>query len=248
MPHAFRQLSALVVTLTLLGTPAAVSGQDPPAPLAPPPKTVLLETVRDFGALASRHTATILGIGGAGALAAHPADRNINGQVAGSDYRFLAPGRTLGNAGVQLGAAAGAYLIGYYVAGQGSAVARVGAELVGAQLVTQALTFGLKVTARRERPDGADRLSFPSGHASTTFATATVLASHAGWKVAVPGYLVATYVASSRLHENRHNASDVIFGAALGIAVGQTIRARRDAPVVVQPIALPGGAGLLVEW
>lgn len=248
MPHAFRRLSTLVLTLALLGAPAAASAQDPPAPRAPPPATVLLETVRDFGALASGRTATILGIGGASALAVHPADRNINRQVAGSDYRFLAPGRIIGNAGVQLGAAVGGYLIGYGVAGQDSAVARVGAELVRAQLVTQALTFGIKVTARRERPDGQDRLSFPSGHASTTFATVAILASHAGWKVAVPGYLVATYVGSSRLHENRHNASDVIFGAALGIAVGQTIRARRDAPVVIQPVALAGGAGLLVEW
>ena len=202
---------------------------------------------KDIGALASRRAATILGIGGAAALAVYPGDRNINRQVRGSDYRFLEPGRLVGNAAVQLGAASGVYLLGYH-ADPDVAAARVGAELVRAQLVTQALTFGIKASVRRERPDGRGRLSFPSGHASTTFATATVLASHFGWRVGTPGYLVATYVASSRLHENRHNASDVVFGAALGIAVGQTVRARRDRAVVVQPLVLNGGAGVLVEW
>jgi membrane-associated phospholipid phosphatase len=206
------------------------------------------EVVKDFGALVSRRTGAILGVGGGAAVAVHPADRYVNWQIRGSDYRFLEPGRIVGNAGMQLGGAAGAYLLGYGITGRESAAARVGAELVRAQLVTQALTFGVKVSVRRARPDGQGRLSFPSGHASTTFATATVLASHFGWRVSVPSYLVATYVASSRLHENRHNASDVIFGAAIGVAVGQSIRARRQLPVDIQPFVLPGGAGVGIEW
>jgi membrane-associated phospholipid phosphatase len=217
-------------------------------PSAPAPRAIPAEVLKDFGSILSARTGTILGIGGGTALAVHPADRYVNRQVRGSDYRFLAPGRIVGNAGFQLGGATAAYLIGYQFAGRESAPARVGAELLRAQLVTQALTFGLKVSVRRERPDGRDRLSFPSGHASTTFATASVLASRFGWRVALPGYLVATYVASSRLHENRHNASDVVFGAALGVAVGQTIRARRDAPIAIHPVALPGGIGASVTW
>jgi membrane-associated phospholipid phosphatase len=204
--------------------------------------------LKDFGALLSTRTGTILGLGGGAALAAHPADKYVNRHVRGSDYRLLGPGRIVGNAGMQLGSAAGMYLLGYGLAGRNSAAARVGAELVRAQLVTQALTLGIKASVRRERPDGQGRLSFPSGHSSTTFATASVLASHFGWRVALPGYLVATYVASSRLHENRHNASDVIFGAALGVAVGQTIRARREAPISIHPVVLPGGVGASVEW
>jgi membrane-associated phospholipid phosphatase len=206
------------------------------------------EVFKDFGALVSVRTATLLGIGGGSALAVHPADRNVNRQLHGSDYRFLEPGRVIGNAGIQLGSAAGAYLLGYGMSGRDSAAARVGAELVRAQLVTQGLTFGLKVSVRRARPDGQDRLSFPSGHASTTFATATVLASHFGWRVAVPAYVVATYVASSRLHENRHNASDVIFGAAIGMAVGQSIRARRELPIDIQPFVSLGGGGVSIAW
>ena len=49
----------------------------------------------------------------------------------------------------------------------------------------------------------------PSGHATVTFAAATVLQQHLGYKWAIPTYLVASYVALSRLHDNRHVASDV---------------------------------------
>jgi membrane-associated phospholipid phosphatase len=39
----------------------------------------------------------------------------------------------------------------------------------------------------------------------------------------VPAYIFAGYVASSRLHENRHFASDVVFGAAVGTIAGRTV-------------------------
>jgi hypothetical protein len=248
MHMSTRLLPVRLLATCLVIAPAAATAQEPPAPLAPAPKAIVGEVLKDFRALMSRRTGTILSVGGGAALAAHPADRYVNWQIRGSDYRFLAPGRVVGNAGMQLGGAASAYLAGYSIVGRDSAAARVGAELVRAQLLTQALTFGIKAAVRRGRPDGRGRLSFPSGHSSTTFATASVLASHFRWRVSVPGYLIATYVASSRLHENRHNASDVIFGAAVGMAVGQTIRARRDTPIAVQPIVFPGGIGASLEW
>jgi membrane-associated phospholipid phosphatase len=110
--------------------------------------------------------------------------------------------------------------------------------------VNAALTQGIKFAVRRPRPDGG-RYSFPSGHASAAFATAAVIQRHYGWKVAIPAYGLATYVGTSRLSENRHFASDVIFGAAIGIVSGRAVsvghgRARFD----LFPIARPGGAGV----
>jgi membrane-associated phospholipid phosphatase len=127
-------------------------------------------------------------------------------------------------------------------------LASIGQELVRAQLVTQVSTLAIKITVRRNRPDGSNSRSFPSGHASTTYATATIIDGHFGWRVAVPGYLVATYVATSRLHENRHNASDVLFGAALGIASGRVTLRREKSRVVIQPVPMTGGAGVIVLW
>ena len=47
----------------------------------------------------------------------------------------------------------------------------------------------IKFTTRRKRPDGSNDLSFPSGHAAITFAGATVLERHLGWKKAALAYL-----------------------------------------------------------
>src|SRR5262245_63725190 len=45
--------------------------------------------------------------------------------------------------------------------------------------------------------------SFPSGHAADTFAFATALERHLGWRGAVPAYIFSSYVAMSRLPANR---------------------------------------------
>jgi membrane-associated phospholipid phosphatase len=55
--------------------------------------------------------------------------------------------------------------------------------------------------------------SFPSGHSASEFSTAAVLSRHCGWKVGVPATVVAAYVATARVKDNRHYLSDVIFGA-----------------------------------
>src|SRR4030095_14807273 len=90
------------------------------------------------------------------------------------------------------------------------------------------MTQLIKVSVRRERPlrdDGtrASGFAFPSGHSAGTFAAATVLQQHLGWKWAVPTYTIASYVAMSRLVDDRHWASDVTAGAALGIIVGRSV-------------------------
>ena len=94
-------------------------------------------------------------------------------------------------------------------------------------MLTAGLTYGLKAAVRREHTG----YSFPSGHASVTFATATVLQRHFGWKGAL-AYSVAAYVAASRLHENRHHLSDVVFGAAVAAVAGRTVTPGSTAPEV----------------
>jgi membrane-associated phospholipid phosphatase len=120
----------------------------------------------------------------------------------------------------------------------------MGADLVRAQIVTQTVTAGIKLSARRTRPDGT-QFSLPSGHASTTFATATVLQRHLGWKAGVPAYALATYVAASRVQVQRHYLSDVALGATLGIVAGRSVTiGRGDARFALGPSVVPGGAGV----
>jgi undecaprenyl-diphosphatase len=64
--------------------------------------------------------------------------------------------------------------------------------------------------------------SFPSGHASSAFMAAHLLADRSrfghGW------YAVAAVVAASRVHVRIHHASDVVAGAILGLALGAVVR------------------------
>jgi len=81
----------------------------------------------------------------------------------------------------------------------------------------------LKYTVQRERPDGSNSLSFPSGHTSSMFATATVLQRYYGWKVGVPAYALGSYVGLARMAWNKHHATDVVMGAGIGIASARTV-------------------------
>jgi membrane-associated phospholipid phosphatase len=56
-----------------------------------------------------------------------------------------------------------------------------------------------------------------------TFAAATVLQRRLGYRAGIAAYAIASYVAASRLHDNRHYLSDVVFGAAMGIVIGRSV-------------------------
>lgn len=77
-----------------------------------------------------------------------------------------------------------------------------------------------KVGIGRERPDGSNNLSFPSGHTQTAFVAAEFLYQEYKDKsiwIGVGGYSIATFVGISRIYKDRHWVSDVITGAGVGI-------------------------------
>jgi acid phosphatase family membrane protein YuiD len=169
-----------------------------------------------------------LAAGSALALAVHPADDNINDKLVGSGFadKAFKPGKVVGSFPFMLATSVTTYLVGR--AGDHPRAKHLGSDLFEAALLSEGITQAIKVSVRRDRPlreDGtrSSGFAFPSGHATITFAAATVLQQHLGWKAAVPTYLVASYVAVSRLHDNRHFASDVAFGAADGIIIGRSV-------------------------
>jgi len=100
----------------------------------------------------------------------------------------------------------------------GPATVRVAlAALVPVNLVVQ----GIKLAANRTRPDGTrdrNNSSFPSSHAANAAALALVLGMR--WPRLSPGFaLLAALVALSRVYLNRHFLSDVLVGAAIGVAL-----------------------------
>ncbi len=97
---------------------------------------------------------------------------------------------------------------------------------VQGMVVNEALVQAIKPLVHRERPNHRDKRAFPSGHSATSFMFATVLTEHYGWRAGVPGYLVASYVATTRLSDSKHHLSDVVAGAVIGGIVGHTVTHR----------------------
>lgn len=65
--------------------------------------------------------------------------------------------------------------------------------------------------------------SFPSGHATNAFATATAIAAHYDGAVPYVAYTLATAVAISRVNDRVHWPSDVVAGALIGRAVAKSV-------------------------
>lgn len=82
-------------------------------------------------------------------------------------------------------------------------------------------THTLKTTVQRQRPSSENQRSFPSGHTSSAFTTATALTYAYGAKAAVVAYPLATFVGLSRMADDVHWFSDVVSGAFVGIWIGR---------------------------
>jgi len=192
----------------------------------------------DFKAFPRRpSTWVILGIGAGAALLAHPIDDDVNAHLVGKTglARMWAPGKYLGAAYTQVGVSLGLYAIGRYVVhpdpdkplveGESPRTnkwSHMGFDLLRAQILSQAVVQATKYAVRRDRPTGVC-CSFPSGHAAAAWAAASVIERHFGYRMALPTIVIASYVATSRLHENVHFLSDVLMGSAIGTAAGWTV-------------------------
>lgn len=136
----------------------------------------------------------------------------------------------------------------------------VAGQVLGATALT---TVALKFIVRRPRPltydprfdaqarlKGDARLSFPSGHTSLVFASASFIAATAvrratgGARIAAiaSAYGAATLVAYLRMASRRHFFSDVLAGAGIGTAYGwlipelhgtQATTGREEAPLML---------------
>jgi membrane-associated phospholipid phosphatase len=233
-------------------SPFGVRGPLEVQPAGPPPtprhtgiRALLKDLVEDVKHLPSRENLLWAGAGGGMALAVHPLDDNIQSAMVGNDAAetFFKPGAVIGQFPTLFATALTTYAIGRI--GDKPKVSHLGMDLIQALAISEGLTQGLKYATRRERPDGSSKNSFPSGHAADTFAFATALERHLGWKGAVPAYAIASYVAVSRLPANRHWFSDVVFGSSVGIIAGRTVtRHGRAFPVT----AAVGPSSIVIQY
>ncbi|MDT5269631.1 MAG: hypothetical protein QOH49_1817 [Acidobacteriota bacterium] len=148
-------------------------------------------------------------------------------------------GSTYGTAGV---AAA------FYLAGRatGNARARETGLLGGEALIDGAIVFSvLKNVARRQRPghdEGQGEFfegghSFPSGHATSAWALATVIANEYRHRrsVQIAAYGLATAVSLSRYTGRNHFLGDVLVGSAIGYGIGRYVYRTHHDPSLDSP-------------
>ena len=150
-------------------------------------------------------------------------DDRVRRAISNSDSTFGRAGEVSGGGIVMGGVVAGLFAASRFSDRQRYRAATY--DLLTGMLATEGYTVLLKAAVNRTRPSGPSSRfssSFPSGHTSTTFALASVIERHAGWKAGLPAYAFASFVGASRVRFNRHYLSDVVAGAALGIIVGRT--------------------------
>lgn len=129
-----------------------------------------------------------------------------------------------------------------------------------------AFTWTIKIATQRSRPctgkppstwNAPDfssfDTSFPSGHTQSAFSIASVIAEEYGSNPYVPplAYGLASLTGISRIYVNKHWASDVVFGGAIGYFVGKAVvgyhRNKGNSPVTILPAISQQGYGLVVS-
>jgi len=188
--------------------------------------------------------------------------------------------------GVEVIADPGSIVIGASLYVIGRATHHYGIEDLGwhgteAVLLGSSITWVLKGLTGRARPfatadttahdfkfgggfGNADRQSFPSGHTTAAFAAAAAVTSEAErawpghfWLVAPAMFGGASLVGVSRMYHDKHWASDVVLGAAVGTFSGlKVVRYAHTHPhnaldrviLRVQAMPAPGGAGTALAF
>ncbi len=103
-------------------------------------------------------------------------------------------------------------------------------------VVTIGLTYGLKYSVDRERPNGGGQ-SFPSGHTASAFMGASFLHYRYGWEYGVPAYAAAALVGYSRVAADKHYWEDVVAAAVLANITAYIFTNTLNENVVIVPFA-----------
>lgn len=91
-------------------------------------------------------------------------------------------------------------------------------QIVLSGATSLAVTYILKYSIKKERPDHSDMHSLPSAHTSIAFQGASFIQRHYGWKWGAPAYLLSAYIGWGRTYAKKHDWWDVAAGAVIGTA------------------------------
>jgi len=98
--------------------------------------------------------------------------------------------------------------------------------MAAANLASQAVVQSLKYSTDKLRPDGNDRLSFPSNHTNIAFTNAMIMwheYRHSNTFAAYSGFVLAAGTGALRMVHDKHWTGDVLAGAGIGMLCANLI-------------------------
>jgi hypothetical protein len=183
---------------------------------------------RDARGLVNCRNVVLLGGALGGAIAVrHDVDGEVRDYVEEHPKRWgnLSDGLgIMGEAQYQIPVLLGVY--GYSVYSSDDELHNLSQAIISAYTLTGLSTLTVKAIANTDRPsdeynDG--NYGFPSFHAASGFSVAAVVEEYEGLGTALPVYALAGMISWSRIDEQDHDLSDVLFGAALGYVIGKSV-------------------------
>jgi membrane-associated phospholipid phosphatase len=113
-------------------------------------------------------------------------------------------------------------------------------------LTALGVTAALKYSIDAERPNGGSH-SFPSGHTSLAFSSASFLQKRYGWDYGIPAYIAASFVGWSRIESDNHYFRDVLAGAAIGVVSTYIFTDAYQKGIAVTPFVEKRAYGLVLN-
>lgn len=248
-PHAGRLVaSALVLAAACAPCPAHAQG-DPDIPAAHEPVTASRSFLaRDLDRLASSRSLRLLVTGGALALAVRGEESADRAETFLDRPAFdgsLDVGTVYGHGAILAGGALGLLATGWIT--EDPNLRGAGSEMARSLAYTSLVVTGLKIGVGRTRPNGG-RWSFPSGHTAAAFSVAPVLSRRFGRAATIPAYAIAVATGLGRMEDRKHYLSDVLAGAAIGLAVGHAVAGPDDHADAPRFLVGPGGVSLTAHF
>lgn len=182
------------------------------------------ELWQDAQRLANTRDAVILLVAGGAAITVHETldddieeDFHRHGNRWGKFQDWMG---AIGNPGHHFAAAAALYWYG--IQARDETLYDCSKTLTNTLAITGLSVIAGQLLSNGHAPNG-EWGTFPSGHAASSVAVATVLNEYYGPWAGLPAYALSGLVAWERIDDGEHYLSDVVFGAALGYVVASTV-------------------------